>query len=85
MTDSKLKSDVQIEDLPDGVWREFAKQHGIDPILGLAEIFGGAVVYIPSMSSIIRETRNRAVQEGTISPALKSIPVIQISMLIIFQ
>ena len=70
MTDSKLKSDVQIEDLPDGVWREFAKQHGIDPILGLAEVFGGAVVYIPSVSSILRESRNRAIREGTISPTL---------------
>ena len=70
MTDSKLKSDVQIQDLPDGVWREFAKAHGIDPILGLAEIFGGAVVYIPSMSSILREARNRAIKEGTISPTL---------------
>ena len=70
MTDSKLKSDVQIQDLPDGVWREFAMAHGIDPILGLAEIFGGAVVYIPSMSSILREARNRAIKEGTISPTL---------------
>lgn len=70
MTDSKLKSDVQIQDLPDGVGREFEKQHGIDPILGLAEIFGGTMIYIPSMSSILREVRNRGIKEGTISPAL---------------
>ena len=66
----KIKSNIQIDDLPDGVWREFAKQHGIDPILGLAEVFGGAVVYIPSVSSILRESRNRAIREGTISPTL---------------
>ena len=39
MSQTKLKSDVQIQDLPDGVWREFAKAHGIDPILGLSEKF----------------------------------------------
>ena len=44
MNNSKLKSDVQIQDLPDGVWREFAKAHGIDPILGLSERFGGAMI-----------------------------------------
>ena len=70
MSQTKLKSDVQIQNLSDGVWREFAMAHGIDPILGLAEIFGGAVVYIPSMSSILREARNRAIKEGTISPTL---------------
>tara|TARA_B100000686_G_scaffold2946_1_gene3150 strand:- start:1163 stop:1309 length:147 start_codon:yes stop_codon:yes gene_type:complete len=37
ITENRIKSDVQIEDLPDGAWREFAKQHGIDPILGLVE------------------------------------------------
>ena len=66
----KIKSDVQIQDLPDGVQREITKQYGIDPVLGLAEIFEGAVVFIPSMSSILREARNRAIKEGTISPTL---------------
>tara|TARA_B100000686_G_C16707303_1_gene927078 strand:+ start:550 stop:723 length:174 start_codon:yes stop_codon:yes gene_type:complete len=47
MNQTKLKSDAQIEDLLDGVWREFAEAHGIDPILSLAEIFGGATIYIP--------------------------------------
>ena len=47
MNQMKLKSDVRIEDLPDGVWREFAEAHGIEPILGLAEKLGGAMVYIP--------------------------------------
>ena len=70
MTENRIKSDVQIEDLPDGAWREFAMAHGIEPILGLAEIFGGAVVYIPSMSSILREARNRAIREGKLSPTL---------------
>ena len=70
MTDSKLKSDVQIQDLPDGVWREFAMAHGIDPILGLSERFGGAMIYIPSMSSILRESRNRAIREGKVDSDL---------------
>ena len=54
----------------DGVWREFAKAHGIEPILGLSERFGGAMIYIPSMSSILRESRNRAIREGKLSPTL---------------
>ena len=70
MTDSKLKSDVRIEDLPDGVWREFAEAHGIELILGLAEKLGGAMVYIPSVSSILRESRNRAIREGKLRPTL---------------
>ena len=70
MTENKIKSDVQIEDLPDGVWREFAETHGIESILGLAKVLGGSAVYIPSMSSILRESRNRAIREGTISPHL---------------
>ena len=70
MSQTKLKSDVQIDDLPDGVWREFAKAHGIEPILGLAEKLGGAMVYIPSVSSILRESRNRAIREGALSPTL---------------
>ena len=70
MTENRIKSDVRIEDIPDGVWKEFAEAHGIDPILGLAEMLGGAMVYIPSVSSILRESRNRAIREGTISPTL---------------
>ena len=64
----KIKSDVRLEDLPDGVWREFAEAHGIEPILGLAEKLGGAMVYIPSVSSILRESRNRAIREGKLNP-----------------
>ena len=70
MNQMKLKSDVRIEDLPDGVWREFAEAHGIEPILGLAEKLGGAMVYIPSVSSILRESRNRAIREGALFPTL---------------
>ena len=70
MNQTKLKSDVRIEDIPDGVWREFAEAHGIEPILGLAEKLGGAMVYIPSVSSILRESRNRAIREGKLSPTL---------------
>ena len=70
MNQMKLKSDVRIEDIPDGVWREFAEAHGIEPILCLAEKLDGAMVYIPSVSSILRESRNRAIREGTISPTL---------------
>ena len=70
MTDNKIKSDVQIEDLPKGIWRDFAKTHGIEPILGLSKVLGGSSVYVPSISSILRESRNRAIREGMISPAL---------------
>ena len=70
MNQMKLKSDVFIEDLPDGVWREFVEQHGIEPILGLTEKLGGAMVYIPSVSSILRKSRNRATREGKLNPTL---------------
>ena len=70
MTENRIKSDVRIEDIPDGVWREFAEAHGIEPILGLADVLGGAVVYIPSVSSILRESRNRAIREGKINRSL---------------
>ena len=70
MNNSKLKSDVRIEDIPDGVWREVAEAHGIELILGLAEKLRGAMVYIPSVSSILRESRNRAIREGKFNPTL---------------
>ena len=70
MTENRIESDVRIEDIPDGVWREFAEAHGIEPILGLAEKLGGAMVYIPSVSSILRESRNRAIREGKFNPTL---------------
>ena len=70
MTENRIKSDVQIEDLPKGIWRDFVKKHGIDPLLDLVEKFGGSAVYIPSKSSILKESRNRAIREGMISPAL---------------
>ena len=65
-----MKSNIRIEDLPDGIWREFAETHGIEPIIGLAKVLGGSAVYIPSMSSILRESRNRAIREGKINPTL---------------
>ena len=68
--DNQIKSDICIEDLPKGIWREFAEAHGIEPILGLAKVLGGSSVYVPSMSSILRESRNRAIREGAISPSL---------------
>ena len=70
MMDNQIKSDVRIEDLPKGIWRDFAKTNGIDPVLGLAKVLGGSLVYVPSISSILRESRNRAIREGMISPAL---------------
>jgi hypothetical protein len=70
MNQTNLQSDIRIEDLPKGIWREFAKTHGIEPILGLAKVLGGSSVYVPSMSSILRESRNRAIREGMISAAL---------------
>ena len=42
MNNSKLKSDVRIEDPPRGFWQEFAETYGIDSVLGLAQIYGGA-------------------------------------------
>ena len=70
MNNSKLKSDVRVEDIPDGVWKEFAEAHCIEPILGLAEKLGGAMVYIPSVSSILRESRNQAIRKGKLNPSL---------------
>ena len=70
MNQTKLKSDVRIADIPDGVWKEFAEAHGIEPIPGLAKMLGGAVVYIPTVSSILRESRNRAIREGKVDSYL---------------
>jgi|TARA_B110000438_G_C15677688_1_gene590950 hypothetical protein len=40
------KSHICIEDISQRTWREFAKKHGIEPMLDLVEKFGGAMVYI---------------------------------------
>ena len=38
--------------------------HRIDAILGLVEKFGGAMIYGLSYSSILRESRKRAIWKG---------------------
>ena len=70
MNQMKLKSDVRIEDLPHGFWQECAETYGIDSVLGLAQIYGGATLYVPSYSSILKESQNRAIREGKVDSHL---------------
>jgi hypothetical protein len=70
MNQTNLQSDIRIEDLPKGIWRDFALKNGIESLLDLVERFGGSMIYVPSSSSILRESRNRAIREGTISSNL---------------
>ena len=64
MNPTKLKSDVRSENIPYGFWQEFAEAHGIHSVLGLTQMYGGMTLYVPSNSSILKESRNRVIREG---------------------
>ena len=50
--------ELTLEMLQEGLWKEIAKEIGIDNFCKLAEVTGGATVYIPKLESIVRPVRD---------------------------
>lgn len=53
-----LARELTIEMLPDGLWRQIADEIGIENFCKLADIIGGATVYIPKLESVLRPIRD---------------------------
>lgn len=60
--DDMLK-DLTVEMLPEGLYKEIAEAIGTENFYRLAEIVGGATVYIPKPESIVRPVRDARIKE----------------------
>lgn len=59
---SELSKDLTIEMIPDGLYTQIAEVIGIDNFYKLAEVVGGATVYIPKPESLVRPVRDARIK-----------------------
>ena len=58
----ELLKELTVEMLPDGLYRQIAEAIGVDGFYKLAEVVGGATVYIPKPESLIRPARDACIK-----------------------
>lgn len=58
-----LSKDLTLEMLPDGLWRQIAEAIGTENFYKLAEVVGGATIYIPKPESLVRPVRDARIKE----------------------
>ena len=63
--DRYILKEIQLEDLSEGV-KDLVYVLGIDIFLEVINHCGGGYIYLPSKSSIIRNTRNRLIRKDFI-------------------
>lgn len=63
--DKDILKQVELEDLSEGV-KDLVYVLGIDIFLEVIDHCGGGYIYLPSKSSIIRNTRNRLIKKDFI-------------------
>lgn len=63
--DRDILKEIQLEDLSDGV-KDLVYVLGMDIFLEVINHCGGGYIYLPSKSSIIRNTRNRLIRKDFI-------------------
>lgn len=63
--DRDILKEIQLEDLSEGV-KDLVYVLGIDIFLEVINHCGGGYIYLPSKSSIIRNTRNRLIRKDFI-------------------
>jgi Mor family transcriptional regulator len=59
---NELSKDLTIEMIPEGLYKEIATAIGTDNFVRLAEVIGGATVYIPKPESIVRPVRDARIK-----------------------
>jgi Mor family transcriptional regulator len=64
--DRDILKEIQLEDLSEGV-KDLVYVLGIDIFLEVINHCGGGYIYLPSKSSIIRNTRNRLIRKDFIN------------------
>lgn len=55
--------ELTVEMLPDGLWRQIAEAIGVENFYKLAEVVGGATIYIPRAESITRPVRDAHIKD----------------------
>lgn len=60
---NELSKDLTVEMLPEGLYQEIAEAIGPENFVRLAEVVGGATVYIPKPESIVRPVRDTRIKE----------------------
>lgn len=60
---NELSKDLRLEMLPEGLYRDIAEAIGPENFVKLAEIIGGATVYIPKPESIVRPVRDARIKQ----------------------
>ena len=60
---NRLADKLTIEMIPDGIWRTVAEEIGVDNLLKLAELVGGANIYIAKAESFVRPVLYEKIKE----------------------
>ena len=58
----ELLRELTVEMLPDGLYRQIAEAIGVEGLYKLAEVVGGATVYIPKPESLTRPARDARIK-----------------------
>ena len=53
---------VNVEDIPSR-YEDIIDAVGIDGFLGLVQLYGGSIVYFPTVKSLIKNSRDRRIRE----------------------
>ena len=59
---NELLKDLTLEMIPEGLYKQIAEEIGISNFYKLAEVVGGATVYIPKPESILRPARDARIK-----------------------
>lgn len=60
---SELSKDLTLEMLPDGLYTQIAEAIGTENFYKLAEVVGGATIYIPKPESLVRPVRDARIKD----------------------
>ena len=60
---NKLAERLTLEMIPDGIWHTVAEEIGIENLIRLAELVGGANIYIPKAESFVRPVLYEKIKE----------------------
>ncbi len=60
---NELSKGLKAEMLPEGLYRDIAEAIGPENFVKLAEIIGGATVYIPKADSLVRPVRDARIKD----------------------
>lgn len=60
---NKLAEKLTLEMIPDGIWHTVAEEIGVSNLIKLAELVGGANIYIPKAESFVRPVLYEKIKE----------------------